>query len=457
MSVLRSAVSVMVGSGRGTLVAAWVGQAGWVKDRWVYLLWGRLRFALAVSKVAVPFGGTAMADHLLVRNVRPLGGTPADILIRNGVIAAIGANLSDDGVSVLDGGGRLALPGLVEAHTHLDKSLLGLPWYRNQVGPRLIDKIDNERAVRKSLPIDPAQQSRRQALLSLSHGSTFIRSHVDVDTECGVAGIEGVMATRTALADLVTIDLVAFPQSGMLVRPGTVALMEQALRLGAETVGGLDPCAIDRDPKGHLDTVFGMAQRFGRGIDIHLHETGEMGLFSMELIIERTQALGMAGRVIVSHAFCLGMPDPALVDPVVAALAAAGIAIMTTASASRPVPSVRQLARAGVVVCAGSDGIRDTWGPYGNADMLERAMFVGLRNNFRRDDEMVMALDVVTTGGAKALGLPAYGLAPGCGGDVVLVAAETVAEAVAQRPGSRTVVKRGRVVADYGAVTGTAA
>jgi cytosine/creatinine deaminase len=200
-----------------------------------------------------------------------------------------------------------------------------------------------------------------------------------------------------------------------------------------------------------------MAQRFGRGIDIHLHETGEMGLFSMELIIERTQALGMAGRVIVSHAFCLGMPDPALVDPVVAALAAAGIAIMTTASASRPVPSVRQLARAGVIVCAGSDGIRDTWGPYGNADMLERAMFVGLRNNFRRDDEMVMALDVVTTGGAKALGLPAYGLAPGCGGDVVLVAAETVAEAVAQRPGSRTVVKRGRVVADYGAVTGTAA
>jgi cytosine/adenosine deaminase-related metal-dependent hydrolase len=233
--------------------------------------------------------------------------------------------------------------------------------------------------------------------------------------------------------------------------------MEQALRLGAETVGGLDPCAIDRDPKGHLDTVFGLAQRFGRGVDIHLHEAGEMGLFSMELIIERTRALGMAGRVIVSHAFCLGMADPALVDPMVAALAEAGIAIMTTAPASRPVPSVRQLARAGVVVCAGSDGIRDTWGPYGNADMLERAMFIGLRNNFRRDDEMAMALDVVTTGGAKALGLPTYGLAPGCGGDVVLVAAETVAEAVAQRPGARTVVKRGRVVADGGAVTGTAA
>lgn len=114
--------------------------------------------------------------------------------------------------------------------------------------------------------------------------------------------------------------------------------MEQALRLGAETVGGLDPCAIDRDPKGHLDTVFGLAERFGRGVDIHLHEPGEMGMFSMELIIERTRAHGMAGRVIVSHAFCLGPLDPASVDPLIAAIADAGIAIMTTAPASARCP-----------------------------------------------------------------------------------------------------------------------
>ncbi|HXT82125.1 MAG TPA: amidohydrolase family protein [Acetobacteraceae bacterium] len=388
-----------------------------------------------------------MAADLLVRNVRPLGGELTDILILAGRIAP---GPAPAGVLVLDGSGRIALPGLVEAHTHLDKSLLGLPWYRNAVGPRLIDRIDNERAVRKTLPIDPRQQSERHARLAVSHGSTFIRSHVDVDTDCGVAGIAGVMATREALADVVAIDIVAFPQSGLLVRPGTVELLEQALRLGAETVGGLDPCAIDRDPKGHLDTVFGLADRFGRGVDIHLHEPGEMGAFSMELIIERTRALGMQGKVIVSHAFCLGMPDAAVVDPLIAALAEARIAIMTTATASRPVPPLMRLARAGVAVCAGSDGIRDTWGPYGNADMLERAMFVGQRYNLRRDDELAAALDVVTTGGARALGLDGYGLAPGCGGDLVLVEAETVAEAVAQRPGRRTVVKRGRVVARDG-------
>jgi cytosine/adenosine deaminase-related metal-dependent hydrolase len=388
-----------------------------------------------------------MTTGLLLTNVRPMGGALGTILIRDGKIAEPGPA---PGVPVLDGGGRIALPALIEAHTHLDKSLLGHPWYRNDVGPRLIDKIENERAVRRSLPIDPQQQSARQAAQTAAFGATHIRTHVDVDTECGVAGIEGVMATRAALADVVGIDLVAFPQSGLLIRPGTMALMEQALQMGAETVGGLDPCAIDRDPKGHLDAVFGLADRFGRGVDIHLHEPGEMGAFSLELIIERTRALGMAGRVMVSHAFCLGMPDPAVVDPLVAALAESGIAICTTAPASRPVPAVKKLMAAGVVVCAGSDGIRDTWGPYGNGDMLERAMFVGLRNNLRRDDELALALACCTSGAAKALGLSDYGLAPGCHADLLLVPAETVAEAVAQRPAGRMVLRRGRLVEQDG-------
>lgn len=387
-----------------------------------------------------------MTGSMRLANVRPRGGTASDIIIRDGRITASG------GVDLPahDGKGWIALPGLVEAHTHMDKSLLGMPWYRNEVGPRLIDKIDNERAERTRMPIDARRQSARQAAQQVAFGATHIRSHVDVDTEVGVAGIAGVMATRAELSEFVGIDLVAFPQSGMLVRPGTVELMEEALRMGAETVGGLDPCAIDRDPKGHLDAVFGMAERFGRGVDIHLHESGEMGAFSMELIIERTRALHMAGRVIISHAFCLGMADDAIVAPLIAALAEAGIAIMTTATPSRPVPPVKRLVAAGVVVCAGSDGFHDTWGPYGNGDMLERGMLVGMRNNLRRDDELAMVLDVITTLGARAIGLEHYGLEPGCWGDIVLVNAETVAEAVAQRPAPRTVIRRGRVVAEAG-------
>ncbi len=386
---------------------------------------------------------------LLLIDVRVLGGAPTDLLLLDGRIAAAGTP-APPGTAVLDGAGRLAMPGLVEAHTHLDKSLLGMAWYRNEVGPRLIDKIDNERAARRALPIPPERQSARQVALSVGHGSTHIRSHVDVDTECGLSGIAGVLATKQAARDSCTIQIVAFPQSGLLARPGTLELMDQAMAMGADVVGGLDPCAIDRDPKGHLDAVFALADKHGAPVDIHLHEPGEMGAFSMELIVERTRALGMRGRVMVSHAFCLGSPDAALVDPLLAALAEAGIAIMTTGAPSRPVPPVKRLAAAGVVCCAGSDGIRDTWGPYGNADMLERATLVGLRNNLRRDDELALALEIVTTGGARAIGLKEYGLAPGCPADIVLVVAETVAEAVAQHPGARTTIKAGRVVAEAG-------
>jgi cytosine/adenosine deaminase-related metal-dependent hydrolase len=388
--------------------------------------------------------GSPDAGYVL-SNVRPMGGLSASVTVRAGRIAGYGQ--PEPELPVIDGGGALMIPGLVEAHTHLDKTLLGLPWYRNAVGPSLTDKIENERRERRRLGIDPARQSERLAMLAVSKGCTHIRSHVDVDTEIGVAGIEGVLATRERLRGVVDIELVAFPQSGMLVQPGTVALMEQALRLGAEVAGGIDPCAIDRDPKGHVDTVFALAERFGRAVDIHLHEPAELGAFSLELIIERTKALGMQGRVTVSHAFCLGMADQDYVARLIDGLAAARIHVLTTAPASRPAPPVKRLVEAGVVVAAGSDGIRDTWGPYGNADMLERAMLLGLRNNFRRDDELELALDVCTRGGARMMGVEAYGLEPGCRADFVLVDGETLAEAVVSRPPRRLVVKGGRVVA----------
>ena len=110
-----------------------------------------------------------------------------------------------------------------------------------------------------------------------------------------------------------------------------------------QIVGGIDPCGIDRDPKGQLDAIFGLCQKYGKPLDIHLHEPGEMGAFSMDLIFERTRALGMKGQVVISHAFCLGTPDRNLVDPLIDAIAELDIGIMTTASASRPVPAVKPL------------------------------------------------------------------------------------------------------------------
>jgi cytosine/adenosine deaminase-related metal-dependent hydrolase len=375
-----------------------------------------------------------------------MGGAAADVLIERGKIVAIGANLSSADAIVEDVAGALVLPGLVEAHTHLDKSLWGMGWHPNSAGPRLIDKIDNERHLKRAIDIDPARQSARQVVLSVSHGSTHIRSHVDVDTDHGLWGIEGVMATRDAYADLVDIDIVAFPQSGLLRRAGTLDLMDQAMKAGANVVGGIDPCAIDRDPKGHCNAIFALAQKYAKPLDIHLHEPGEMGAFSFDLIFERTRALGMKGQVVVSHAFCLGTPDRELVDPLIDQLVELDIGIMTTGPAARPAPPVKRLVDAGVRVCSGSDGIRDTWGPYGNADMLERVMLVGLRNNFRRDDEVEIAFHVCTQGGADVMRLEDYGLHVGAKADLLVVEGETITHAAVARPVRKLVLKNGKII-----------
>jgi cytosine deaminase len=388
---------------------------------------------------------------LLITNARPMGAEPADILIRDGRIAEIGPDITAPGVAAEDAGGRIAIPGLVDAHTHVDKSLLGWPWYVNEVGPRLIDKIENERAVKKAYGLDPHLQSMRQVLQSMAFGTTLIRTHVDVDTEQGLAAIEGVMRTREALAGQVEIQIVAFPQSGQMPRPGTAELLDEALAMGADLIGGIDPCAMEKDPKGHLDTVFALSQKHGKPIDIHLHEPAELGAFSMEMIFERTRALGLQGRVAVSHAFCLGFGDWQRTQGLIETCAELDIPIMTTAPASRDVPMVLRVTGAGVRMGAGNDGFRDTWGPYGDGDMLERAMFVGMRNNLRRDDELAVAMDICTTMGARAIDVPDHALTVGGRGDLVLVEGETVAEAISIRKPRKLVVAGGRVTARDGA------
>ncbi len=387
---------------------------------------------------------------LLLKNVR-VQDAIADVQVRAGRIQQIGPALAaEPGMAVEDGAGALLLPGLVEGHAHLDKTTWGSPWYVNEVGSALTDRIHNERQWRASTGHDAASHARALALAFLREGTTRIRTHVDVDTDAGLRHLDGVHATRRELAGLVEIQTVAFPQSGLLVRPGTAELLDEALARGADVLGGLDPSAIDRDPARSLDVLFGIADKHGKPLDIHLHEPGELGAFTLELILDRTQALGMNGKVVISHAFCLGGVDAKRLDGLLRRLAALDVALLTTAPPSRPVPPVRACREAGVTIFGGNDGIRDTWTPYGSPDMLARATLIGLRNDLRRDDEVEWAFDCVTAAAARACGFADYGLAPGARADLVLVDASCVAEAVVTRAPRRLVVSGGAIVARNG-------
>ncbi len=391
-----------------------------------------------------------MSD-LLLRNLRPMGGTACDLLIRGGTIAELAPGLDAPGVPVEDARGAIAWPGFIEAHTHLDKTVWGMDWYADRKGGPLQNLIDNERNDRNRIGLEVHRQSMRHALHLVASGTRIIRSHVDVDTDHGRSLFDGLQATRAALAGMIEIEIVAFPQSGLMVRPGTLDLMDTVLASGADVVGGLDPCAIDRDPKGQLDALFALAEKHGKPIDIHLHEPGEMGAFSMEMILERTRAHAMQGQVAISHAFCLGSLPESRTGALMADLAREGVAVMTTGSPSASVPALRALRAAGVRVGAGCDGIRDTWGPWGLPDMLHRAQILGMKNGFRTDAELEVLLDVIGPGGAGAIGRKGHGLDPGAPGDLVLLAGSCTAEALTLCAPRPLVVKGGAVVARNGA------
>lgn len=388
---------------------------------------------------------------IILKNIRPWGRAVTDLAVSDGRIVSE----APAGAQVIDGGGAIALPGLVDAHGHIDKTLLGMGWRPFTAAAGVQSMIANERRVLSEIAdFSPARQSARVVDRMVARGTTHCRTHVDIGPDIGLAHFHGVAETRDAVRDRMDMQIVAFPQTGVMTRPGTLELLDRACADGADAIGGLDPIGIDRDPKGQLDGLFAIAVRHGVEVDIHLHDRGEVGAVTLDMIHERTKALGLKGRVAVSHAFCLGsVPDDRLAG-LIGKLLDQDIAIMTHGpSGDTPFPPVRRLHDAGVRLFTGSDGIRDSWGPLNSGDMLQRAFIVAYRNGFRRDEDIALTLDMATTGGAQVMGAAGYGLDPDCTADLVLVDAETPAEAVVEHPPRRLVMKRGRVVAENGRLT----
>ncbi|WP_033375347.1 amidohydrolase family protein [Leeia oryzae] len=386
-----------------------------------------------------------------IRRVRPYGGDMQDIKVVDGRIAAL-TPASDTPASGadLDGQGQLLTLPLVESHIHLDKTLWGLPWRAHSAGPSLTELIGNERQVLRTLTSPIAERAGALLAHCIAKGTQLVRCHVDVDPELGLRHVEAMLALRTRFAPLVDMQLVAFPQTGLITNPGTAALMREAVAMGVDVLGGLDPCGIDKDPIAHLTSIFELARDMDCGVDIHLHDGGELGLWEIERIIDFTERYQRQGRVMISHAFCLGMKPWPVIAPLAARLAANGVSILSSAPADIEIPPFLPLQQAGVNVCLGSDGIRDAWTPMGNGDMLERAMLLAYRFDMRRDDELQLAFEAATRVGAKALGHEDYGMAVGKPAHFVLFPSETLAEAIVSRPLARTVIRHGRVIARDG-------
>lgn len=388
-----------------------------------------------------------MTDRLYI-NAVGADGNPLFLHVRDGRILALGAEApAVDGARVTDLRGHLVLPGFVDGHIHLDKSFVGDRWRPHRPAASLRERLAIEK---EELAAAPPIEGRADALIAqaAAFGTVAMRCHVDVDATTGLANLHAVMAAREKWRGTVDIELVAFPQAGVMSCPGTPAWLEAAVREGAEVVGGIDPSTLDGDADGQLDCVFGIADRLGAKIDIHLHEPGEQGVEQLARIAERTRALGLAGRVAVSHAYALGDVGPQSVEDVARKLADAGVAIMTNAPGDRAFPPVLALLAAGVRVFTGNDNIQDSWWPYGNGDMLQRAMLIGYRSGFYTDADLLTALDLASHAGAAVLGLEGYGLRTGNEATFVAVPAPNGAAAVAATPAQRFLFRGGEPVGE---------
>lgn len=393
-----------------------------------------------------------MADHIYsdLRNAR---GEHIDIVCGDGRIAAIvpaGSVPIKVAAKVTVGEGQLVMPSLVEPHVHLDKTLWGLPWQPVTAGPALSSYIANERQVLKALTTPIAVRSAALLEHMIARGSQHIRTHIDIAPDIGLTHVEAMLTLREKYRDLCDMQLVAFPQTGMLIAPGTADLMDEALKLGVDLVGGLDPAGIDRDPVEHLRIVFGLASKHGCGIDIHLHDRGELGLWQIGLIADLTEAHGMQGKVMISHAYCLGMAPEGSVAKLAGRLSELSISIMTAVPVFPASPPVAFLRELGVTVCCGSDGIRDAWSPMGNGDMLERAFLLAFRFEWAKDCEFEAAFDCASAAGAKAIGIADHGLDVGMPANFMFLPAENIGDALCRRPAARIIVRNGMIIAKSG-------
>ncbi|GAA2461863.1 amidohydrolase family protein [Agromyces soli] len=343
--------------------------------------------------------------------------------------------------------GPVVAAGLVDAHIHPDKSSWGGAWMSRAAAADLSEFIANDLATQRGYTRSVEERAHALLQSALASGTLAMRAHVDVSSELGLRNVEGVRAAADRLAPWLTVQIVAFPQFGLLTNPGTEAVMAAALGAGADLVGGIDPLGLEGDVAGHLDAVFGLAARSGRDIDLHLHDGGEPGLAQIREIAERTLAAGMQGRVTVSHAFALADASEPRLGETLDRIAEAGIWVTTCALGDDPVLDPGLLDRHGVQLALGSDGVRDSWTPFGTGSMVDRAHLLAYRTGAMTDAELERCYRAASIDGGRLLGIPEISLPVQRDSPTRLeFPGESLAQIVVDRPAPAAALRDGRPV-----------
>jgi cytosine deaminase len=399
---------------------------------------------------------------LVVRDARlrrgamqPLTGDVRSIGITGGRITTI-ADTRLDGHEVIDAGGSLVTPSFVDAHLHLDKvhtwdltgglarhayagSDMGAAATAIELASQVKDDYDEATI---------ADRARGVLRDGLAHGVTHVRAFADTDTRAGLRGVRPLLALRDELRGVVHVEVVAFPQDGIVRDPGAIDVVDEALRLGADTVGGI-PWIEDteRDAQTHIDQVFDLAQRHGSAVAMLTDDAGDPDLRTTEMLASTALERGWEGRVTACHARAIGLYPRPRVERLIRLARRAGMAFVTNPHTAPLTLPVAMLLDAGLPVALGQDDVADAYYPFGQHSMLEVGLLAAHALDMTAPADMERLLDMITLHARTALGLDAGGLAVGAAADLVVLGGVDARQVLARHNAPRHVVRAGRPVA----------
>ena len=380
--------------------------------------------------------------------------TPVDIGIAAGRIAAVARGLGSAGREIgLDR--HLVVPGFVETHIHLDKSCI-LERCHPEHGT--LDEAIAQVAEAKKRFTEDDVFTRASATLekSIAHGTTHIRTHVEVDPGIGLRGFNGVQRVAAAYRWAVDLEICVFPQEGLTNSPGTGELMREALMQGARVVGAAP--YTDPDPHGQIDRVFAMAREFDADIDMHLDLGDSPEGMDAEYVCELTERYRYGGRVAIGHVTKLSLLPPERYEPIAQRLADAGVAVTvlpatdlylmgrgTSHNVVRGVVAAHDLVHRGVNCSLSTNNVLNPFTPFGDCSLVRMANLYANVCQVGMRDDMRECLAMITHRSARLMRVPEYGIAAGNPADLVVLDCASPEAAIAELATPLYGFKRGRM------------
>lgn len=382
-----------------------------------------------------------MSLDYLIKNAKTRfsGNELVQIGIKDGKITAIASKIEGDAKQVLDADGHLVTESFINGHLHLckvytlsmmDDEALGA--YTGESMGGAMTAIELAARVKEKYDESWIIENVRKAVrLAIRFGNTHIRAFADTDTKARLEGVKALIRAREEFKGKVDIQVVAFPQDGVVRDPGAEDYVEEALKLGADVVGGIPWIEYtDADAQEHIDRMFALAKKYNKPISMLIDDAGDPTLRTLEMLAVKTIKEGWEGRVTAQHARAMALYPEPYYRKIEYLLKRAQIGVVSDPQTGPLYARVKSLYKAGVRIALGQDDIADAYYPFGRNNMLEVAFLAAHLMWMTSREELEILYDLITTNAALALNIPNYGLKEGGNADLVILNANSVWEAI---------------------------